>query len=303
MTFRIYSRFLTHSLLVIFSILSPVSFADELRIKGFLSQGYLESSHYNYLADSEDGDFAFSELAINASWTPLDRTTINGQVFAFELGPYGNYEPILDYLFLDYSPRKEFGIRLGRIKRELGIYNHIQDIDLSRTAILLPMGMYDQRYRDSTAALDGLSTYGTLKLAQGHSIDYNIYGGIYSLENDGGIAGFALSGISRTSINARVEEIITDYNVGFQFWYNPTIEGLRLGLGLSYYPNVTLNTASEFPDQFPIPQLAGQTYRSYNTNINNQGARLSAEYFIGNWNFAAEFNQNKIVTTQVLNKL
>ncbi|MEM9161226.1 MAG: hypothetical protein AAGB46_19445 [Verrucomicrobiota bacterium] len=73
----------------------PVSFS------GFLSHGYLKSSHYNYLANTEEGDFDFVEAGIKATWSPFDRTVVTGQAFAFELGNYGNYDLQLDYFFAD----------------------------------------------------------------------------------------------------------------------------------------------------------------------------------------------------------
>lgn len=302
MTDRISSRFFVRAAFAFLSVQGFVASAQELRINGLFSQGYIESSHYNYLADSENGDFDFTEIALNASWTPIERTTVNGQLFAFELGPYGNFEPTIDYLFVDHSFRQEFGIRLGRIKREQGIYNHIQDIDVSRTAILLPMGMYDQRYRDISASLDGASAYGSFKLGQRQSIDYTVYGGFYDLDEEGGLAGYALSEISRITIDARIDKIASDYNVGGQIWYNPALEGLRFGAALSYFPNVTASTFSMFPETFPVPRLAGQSFRSINTDIDYQNTRLSIDYFIGNWTFASEGvrgKTNQDITTLV----
>jgi hypothetical protein len=38
---------------------------------GFVSQGFLYSSKYNYLGDSSRGSFLFTEAALNASFNPL----------------------------------------------------------------------------------------------------------------------------------------------------------------------------------------------------------------------------------------
>ncbi len=261
--------------------LCPLSLAQQIRVSGFLSQGYIESSQYNYLADTEDGDFEFAELALNISWTPFERTTINGQLLSFDLGQYGNFQPIIEYLFLDYNLDKCFGFRLGRIKREQGIYNHIQDIDIARTGILLPMGVYDHRYRDTSSFLDGISAYGTIAFHGNQSIDYSIYGGVLGLERDGGVAGFALSEISRFALDPRIESIDSQYNVGGQVWYNPGIEGLRIGAAISYYPNGQNVSVATIPVDFPLPEFAGGAFRGISNEIDTQNVTFSAEYFTG----------------------
>jgi hypothetical protein len=38
---------------------------------GFLSQGFLATSDYNYLGDTEDGSFQFTEVGVNASYSPV----------------------------------------------------------------------------------------------------------------------------------------------------------------------------------------------------------------------------------------
>lgn len=262
---------------------------QELRFGGFFSNGYLKSSEYNYLADSEDGDFAFAEAALNASWTPLDRTTLNGQVFAFELGRYGNFEPQIDYLFLDYNFARRFGVRVGRVKREFGLYTHIQDIDLARASVLLPMAIYDQRYRDFSAYLDGVSFYGSLSLPGDQTLDYNLYGGTIDLQADGGLAGLAMTSISRSALNPKIEYIDSEANYGAQLWYSPAVPGLRMGLGAVFYGNIGFATTGEIPPDHPNPFLAGQTYRVSSSDIDIEMAVASVEYFVGDWNFVGEY--------------
>ena len=58
------------------------------------------------------------------------------------------YDLVLDYAQVEYTFSDMFGVRAGRIRRPVGIYNHIQDVDLARTFVLLPQGMYDARWRD-----------------------------------------------------------------------------------------------------------------------------------------------------------
>ncbi|MBK1875620.1 hypothetical protein [Pelagicoccus mobilis] len=271
--------------------------AQSLSTGGFVSVGYLESSHYNYLADSEKGTLDFVEIGLNASWTPANRTTINGQAFLFELGPYGNYTPLVDYLFVDYAKSKELGFRAGRIKRELGLYTHIQDIDIARTSILLPHGMYDPRYRDFSASVDGASMYGSFNLPGDQRITYNLYGGFAQADPEGGLAGFSLTAISRTTIDNRIKTLEADGTYGAQFWYNPNIEGLRVGYGLSRYFGIDISTQGKFPDALPDPLLAGKELINLGQDLTYEIDQLSIEYFLGNWNFTAEYQWSHVGPT------
>ncbi|MBK1875618.1 hypothetical protein [Pelagicoccus mobilis] len=266
--------------------------SQTLSVGGFISTGYLESSHYNYLANTEEGTTDFVEAALNASWTPANRTTLNGQAFLFELGPYGNYEPFIDYLFVEYSYSKEFGIRAGRIKRELGLYTHIQDIDISRTSIILPHGVYDPRYRAFSASLDGAAIYGTFGLPGRQRLTYNLYGGHVNIDPEGGLAGFTLTATSRLTIDNHIETIDSNTNFGAQFWYSPGIEGLRLGYGRSEYYDVDIVSHGTFPSNIPDPNLAGLEFISKAIDTSFALDQFSIEYYVGNWNFAAEYHSS-----------
>ncbi|MDQ8182063.1 hypothetical protein [Pelagicoccus sp. SDUM812005] len=265
---------------------------SDLRLSGFVSTGYLESSHYNYPADTEGGTTAFSELGLNASWTPKDRLTVNGQIFAFELGPYGNYDPMVDYLFLDYNVKREFGVRFGRVKREQGIYTHVQDIDLSRTSILLPIGMYDQRFRDISAALDGASLYGNIDLWNDAYLDYVVYGGVVELEPDGGVGGVALTAMSQAADNLAVEYIEAADNRGAQLWLSPGIDGLRIGFGVTEMSEVEAAITGSISAYHPNPYFAGLPLRSEFSDFTLKIEQLSLEYFVGEWNLTSEYAES-----------
>lgn len=285
------------SLFVAFAGIHTAANAAPVNIGGFISNGYIKSSHYNYLVNSSEGDFDFVELGVNAVWSPLDRTTINGQLFTFELGPYGNYDPLIDYLFVDYSATDTFGIRLGRVKRPNGIYNEIQDIDIARTSILLPMGaMYDPRYRDFGASVDGVSLYGSFYIGNLQSIDYNIYHGEIDLSANGGIAAFALTATSRTLANAQVTEFKGKTNSGAQIWWNTPISGLRTGLSYSYYPDVHLVIDANFPPAYPPNPMLANAPVSSDTVIDVKSARASLEYFIGQWTLISELENQRYYT-------
>lgn len=264
---------------------TPVTFG------GFFSNGYLQSSNYNYLGDTEDGTFDFVEMGVNANWSPIERTTITGQLFAYELGPYGNYDPIIDYLFVDYSVSQQFGVRLGRVKKPFGIYNEIQGVDVARTSILLPWGMYDPRYRDFMASVDGISTYGSLNIGDRQSLEYNFYYGAVDISPEGGVGAFAESEIAAVLPGAKLTHLESDINYGTQLWYNTPISGLRFGYGYSYYADINLKAEGTLPGIFPpIPPVAGAPF-VYEVDVDEIFSKFSVEYYYDLWTFTGELEK------------
>lgn len=263
--------------------------ASEVTFGGFFSNGYMKSSANNYLTDSENGDFDFVEIGINANWSPLDRTNIRGQLFTFELGPYGNYDPIIDFLFVDYNVSPEFGIRLGRVKRAEGIYTDIQDVDVARTAIMLPVGMYDPRYRNFSAAVDGISLYGNIQ-AGNSSFDYTLYHGTLEFGTEGGVAGYSLTLVSEGLENTKINKLESDTNSGLQIWWNTPLMGLRFGASHSIYRNIEVATEGT------LPQIGWPVLLEDKPEV--EWTRLSAEYFVGDWTLISEYHIEKISATR-----
>lgn len=260
----------------------------EFEFGGFISTGYLKSSHYNYLADSEEGTTAFTEMGLHGSWTPRKRTTVNGEIFAFELGPYGNYEPKIDYLFLDYNFSHQFGIQIGRVNREFGLYTHLKDIDITRASILLPMGTYDHRYRYNSSAVEGGAAYGTFGILEDTYLDYFAYIGRSEVHEDGGLVGYALTNLSRHSDDLAICAANSKTTFGGQLWLNPSLERFRVGLGFSRFQDIHLAADGNFNPDFPSPFLAGQGFLLEANDLNVSNLQLSAEYAIGNWTFVGE---------------
>ena len=155
---------------------------------GFLSQGFLASDKYDYLGETKNGSFNFTEAAVNFSVNPFPRTHVTAQGFLFDVGKVGEYYPALDYASVDYTFSDAFGVRAGQIVRPEGIYNSIQSVDLARVSILLPQGMYDARQRDFSGSIQGGSLFGSFDLHKVGSLSYETYGGWVNLAKNGGIA-------------------------------------------------------------------------------------------------------------------
>ena len=212
--------------------------ADDIRIHGFISQGYLESNKNNYLTnDSEEGSFQLSEMGINFSTDLTNNLHIGIQFFSRDLGDIGNNKVTLDWAFGDYRWRDWLGLRVGKLKIPFGFHNETRDVDSLRTHIILPQGVYEETLRDSILGLQGIGIYGNLPLQSMGSLSYDFQVGTFSIEPDSGTAKLinSTSGGLFEAENFNVEE---GYSASSQ-WETP-LEGLRIGGSI-----FTVHTKSE----------------------------------------------------------
>jgi hypothetical protein len=255
--------------------------APSLDFHGFVSQGFLATSKYNYLGnDTKDGSFKFTEAGLNASINPLPRTRIAAQGFLYDVGEAGKYEPFLDYASIEYTFNDYIGLRGGRIRKPGGIYNHIQDVDLARTYVLLPQGIYDARWRDFSTSVDGGEVFGNIPLSKAGGLAYEAYAGFINIAADSGVASFinnSLAGGKVTSFDRATE-------VGFQLWWNTPVDGLRFGAAFGYAFNFNYDfkeptgAPPPYPSSIPLRAQASIPVQQY-----------SAEYLWKNWTFQAEY--------------
>jgi len=249
---------------------------------GFGSQGFLASSDYDYLGYTKSGSFRFTEAGVNVSMDPFPRTHITAQGFLFDVGNVGEYEPVLDYALADYSFNDAIGIRAGRIIRPEGIYNSIQSVDLARTWVLLPQGMYDARYRDYSGSVDGGSIYGNLKLGKGGDMSYELYAGMVNLAQNGGVSRLLKDDFPTIPGVLRYDKVNGFPEVGFQTWWNTPLDGFRVGVG--GYQGFGFSY-DYFQATFPPVNGHGNTTGYTDASV----IHPSVEYNWGNWTFQGEY--------------
>jgi hypothetical protein len=169
--FKLFSMFL------ILSSMSAFAQDDELNkinIHGFLSQGFIWSTDNNYLAPTSKGSFEFNELGLSFSSQVTDNLRIGLQLFSRDLGGFGNNEIKIDWAFADYSYSDWLGFRAGKMKKPAGLYNETRDVDMLRTSILLPQGVYNDSWRDATLSVTGFGIYGTIDLSSAGAVNYQV---------------------------------------------------------------------------------------------------------------------------------
>ncbi len=251
---------------------------EKVDLHGFGSQGFLYSSDYNYLGKTTDGSFEYNEFGLNASISPFKRTRITAQGFMFDLGNVGNYKPFLDYAAVEYTFNDYIGVRGGRVRRPGGIYNHIQDVDLARTSVLLPQGVYDPRWRDFSTSVDGGLLFGNVPLGKAGSLSYEAFAGYIRLSDEGGVARLLQNSLPPAPIGA-FNGLDSSLNVGAQLWWNTPLEGLRFGGLYGKVFDFTWHIAVNPP--FGAGGMRTEADIPY--------GQLSLEYTYDGWTFQAEY--------------
>ena len=78
--------------LVMVALCIPATYAQAqvVDIHGFISQGFIKSTGNNYLGETLDGEWEFTETGINFATELTDDLRVGAQLFARDLGPLGN---------------------------------------------------------------------------------------------------------------------------------------------------------------------------------------------------------------------
>jgi hypothetical protein len=150
-----------------------------VQVHGFVSQGFVYTNDNNWLTmDTSDGSGAYTDFGINMSSQITDKLRVGAQGYDRNLGQLGQYHPSLDWAFVDYRFRSWFGLRAGKVKTTLGLYNDTQDLDFLRVFALLPQSIYPTDLRDATIAHLGADFYGSISLKHRlGDLSYTAYGG------------------------------------------------------------------------------------------------------------------------------
>ncbi|MFZ5764638.1 MAG: hypothetical protein ACOY4H_03470 [Thermodesulfobacteriota bacterium] len=278
------------SLLLFCLLLLPVdqstasAITETIQIHGFISQGYLDSSDNNFLADSVNGTWQFHEAGLNLNARITDKLRFGSQLLSRDLGDYGDGRIRLDWGLIDYHHRDWAGLRLGKVKIPLGLYNTERDSDFLRPLIFLPQSIYDETRRDSTLAHWGGELYGTMTSPSVGSLDYRFFAGRMKYDDDSVVHDATLLAANKylrdnpdPSLPASIDDCDrdNDYLYGFNLLYSPPVDNLRLGLSL-----LTGKDTNEGD---------GEKTGNQRTNAN---AVLSLEYLWRDFTISMEYGEN-----------
>ncbi len=254
---------------------------SDIEIHGFASIGYFKSSDNDYLVESKDGSMEYNEFGINFRKEIDEKTSFGMQFFSRDLGDLGNNEFMIDWGYVDHKFNDLVGLRLGRVKLPSTLYNEYQDVDVARTTILMPQGVYSISFRDVTLAVDGLTAYGTFATPSAGDFEYNLYYGFLNIPENGSV---------KQALGADEVDSHMKYTAGGNLIYNTPLEGLRFNLSYGYTKdwdlNATINTVQNLPPTFAPVIVSAQLDLNVESFITRS---VGAEYTIGDWIFAAEY--------------
>ena len=178
-----------------------------VQIHGFASQGFAISDGNNYLTmKTSAGSFSFTDFGANISAQLTSKFRVGAQLYDRNVGHLGQWHPELDWAGADYKFTDWLGLRAGKVKTVLGLYNDTQDMEFLHTWAILPQSMYPLDLRASTISHVGADFYGDISLKRLGSLSYTAYSGFQPTDHYGGwVYGFKEYGINLTTLNGRLE--------------------------------------------------------------------------------------------------
>lgn len=179
--------------LMLSCLIPPGAFGADLgdlnvQVHGTLAQGALLSSYNDFLtAPTSHGTLQWTDAALNAARDFGDRFRAGVQLHTYRLGELGKFKVEVDWAYGEYRFREWAGIRAGKVKTRLGLFNDTQDIDALHLWSLLPQGVYPADNRSWTLAHTGGDVIGNLRLPwEMGRVAYQGYVGRRVVDPDGG---------------------------------------------------------------------------------------------------------------------
>ena len=148
-----------------------------VQVHGFASQGFAKSDENNYLTmNTRDGSAALLDGGINASAKFGRKLLVGAQVYTRNFGNLGQGDVTVDWAQADFRMTSWLGVRAGKVKTVMGLYNDTQDMEFLQTFALLPQGVYPTDLRDGTIAHTGADVYGRVDFDKlGGGLVYTAY--------------------------------------------------------------------------------------------------------------------------------
>ena len=272
----------------------------EVDLHGLVSQSFVFSDNNHYLFEgSRGGSLEFSEFFLNFSRQFNDNLRIGMQFSARQFGDVENLEPSLDWGYGDYRFNSYLGLRVGKVKQPMGIFNENRDIDFSKHSIILDQGIYPESFRMIVQSYSGAGLYGSLNLEQSSLgfVDYQIYGGTTHIPGSYSTiqaAAKVYNSAAEPLNNVKIAGSFVDWNI---------IHNLRFAHSYMYFSgnmtidseNVGANLAAHLPGGDPIASLLGSILNGAIPE-NKEAIRswlhlniYSMEYQFGDFMFTTEF--------------
>ena len=250
-------------------------------IHGFIAQGYLKSSDNNYFGRTNEGTYEFNEIGVTFTKDVSEKFRLGVQFAARDFGEYGNQEIKVDWGYGDYLIRDWLGVRGGKLKMPFGLYNETRDIDALRACIILPVGVYNEVYRDVVIGVDGVGIYGLFNMKSVGSINYLLISGTENVDSEG-----PLLVMVNNVIPFDVTEIVVDNIISGSVQWSTPLNGLRCGITFSLVDFGLKSTA--------LPEMDGTSdHYIFSVEYIIGELILSYEYYLGDIQISSPVGKQK----------
>jgi hypothetical protein len=271
----------------------------DVQIHSFASQGFMYTNQNNYMTmNTTSGSFAFTDFGANFSTKLTDNFRVGAQIYDRNIGQLGNWHPDLDWAVADYKFKDWLGIRAGKVKTTLGLFNDTQDMEFLQTWALMPQSTYSLDQRGSMISHVGGDIYGNIALKRLGGLSYTVYGGerpddpyggyVYALETSNK-KGTDPNGIpiviASTASNARNIYSYSGPVFGSDLRWNTPLKGLLAGA--SYVDQDPTTKGSYIATKIPF---LVKTDKDITT-------AFYAEYTLGGFRFDGEYRRQINDTT------
>lgn len=173
---------------VVMTPVTALELGSSSELHGFVNQAYLYSPDNPYAGtDSLNGSFKFRELGITGFTEISPEFRLAGQVISRQRDEADDGGARIDFLLADYLFYSDMGatagVRLGRVKNNVGFYNATRDIPSARPGFNVPDSIYFDSFRDTILSTDGINLYGSA-LFQDNQLSWEIFAGQKNVDSE-----------------------------------------------------------------------------------------------------------------------
>ena len=254
-----------------------------VQVHSFASQGFAYSNENNFLSmKTSSGSFSMTDFGFNVSTSLTDKFRVGAQLYDRNVGKLGNWRPDLDWAVADYRFKDWFGIRGGKVKTVLGLYNDTQDLEFLHTWALMPQSVYPVDSRGDTIAHFGGDIYGNIPMKKLGSIAYTFYGGQRPSDMGSGfVYGLQTSSLVNGQYIIAIGKKIDSYGgpvYGGDLRWTTPLKGLLVGAS---YSNLDVTAhGSYLSNKLP-----------YKLDCHDNTIATYLQYTAGNFTFAGEYRK------------